>query len=407
MWHLFNLIDDPLYRFALWVLFAQILVIVIIAFLMLILKFVRPRMEQKQKQERLIARHSLMHYLNYPEEEIDITDTLQKISYRALFQALEHLYSRVSLSERSLLHTIIESLQLESYALTLTQSWFWWRRLEGVMILGTVAGLEGEANLVHRLKDKYSSVSFHAAWSLVRISPIHSRPLIIEYLTQSTGLSFAQSVRLLRELDVTDLSENELLSFFQEVNDRLKPQLIEALVYSHGSHATHLVNYASKSDNKEIRIAAFKAASQFRFNLKEIEISKGVRDESWEVRAQAVKAVGESRMHNLIPLLAQSLADQNWWVRQNTAWALTQLGEAGLEALGHVAHLSKDNFARDTARLALSEILMKSQTDLSIHIDTLHLLPTIPQTDELSTVLLDPNHTHHLNTQELNLINLK
>ena len=112
-------------------------------------------------------------------------------------------------------------------------------------------------------------------------------------------------------------------------------------------------------------------------------------------------------MHNLIPLLAQSLADQNWWVRQNTAWALTQLGEAGLEALGHVAHLSEDHFARDTARLALSEALMKSETDPGVYIDTLHLTPAIPQTDGLSAVLLDPNHAHHLNTQELSSINLE
>ena len=241
--------------------------------------------------------------------------------------------------------------------------------------------------LYQRLKDKKPSVAFHAACSLVRIDPIVSRQRIMEYLHYSDELSVGQKVRLMKDLKLEEMDSEGLISFFVCCPDSIKPNLIEATVLSSLAQSAPLIRRAASHPDKEVRIAAFKAASFSKLDIRTKEFSAGLQDPAWEVRAQAAKAAGISEDQTLIPFLTDLLSDSNWWVRQNSGKALAKMGSMGIKALSNVIQHDTDLFARDTARLALSEVFMFSDSATNDY------LQTTPIPSIISPTPSSPPHT--------------
>ena len=402
---LLQLIDDPLYRLALWVLFIQLMIVLVAIGIVMGMRALKPAMLDRRQRAQSLAQKMILRILNDPLYLEDGLTILRRLPKRPVFSAIELLTSRLGSTEKKQIRELSQDLELESLALSLAHSWFWWRRLEGVLLLGSVGTRRSEKTLIKKLNDPSTSVSFHAAWAMVRISPVDARYVIMGYLELDTGLSFSQKIRLLRELNLEEFNAEELEIFFNRCPDHLKPELIEAVVLSAQSHAKMLIRTGITSPLKEVRIASFKAASLSRFDLKDNDFKRGIEDDAWEVRAQAVKAVGEGRMINLTPNLARALGDSNWWVRQNASKALSQLGEVGLKALSHVAQLGEDRFARDAARQALSETLLSSDQRVHLRLKTIPISP-IPSKlipEQLSSIL-DPEHSNQLNTLELSAL---
>lgn len=404
MINLFHLIDDPLYRLAIWVLFIQLGVVFFSIIIVWLMRVIRPRLIQKQEHAQFVTQEMVFKFLSKQATQAEVIESLSVLPKRYLVSAFEHLSSRLGQTERDQLRSTAQVLQLEEFALNLSRSWFWWRRLEGVLLLGSIGSQKSEADLTLNIHDKEASVAFHAAWALVRISPIRSRSILMHYLQQeqAIGLSFVQRVRLMREFSLDDLNTEEIKEFFQACPERLKPELIEAVVLSSRAQAKDLVRLAAFSPSKEVRIAAFKSASLSRFDLRENELLAGIKDPEWEVRAQAVKVVGEARTRNLIPQLVQALTDYNWWVRQNASRALAQMGDAGISALRHVAAYGGDPFARDVARLVLAEVLIPKNKDVRPDLKTAPFDSVMsPLIEAQQSVLFNPDQSSHLNTFEL------
>jgi HEAT repeat protein len=60
--------------------------------------------------------------------------------------------------------------------------------------------------------------------------------------------------------------------------------------------------------------------------------------------------------------LAAALADRTWWVRRHAAYALTRLGQPGVDALRRVAAYGTDRYAREIAleSLAIAVVVDRS-----------------------------------------------
>ena len=397
---IFPYIRDPLYRFATWIIILQFGFIMSAALVAALIRWFKPRWSQKRQREESVARQAILNLLSnrgVNEEEATTRELFEAVSMRSIINAFEQLVTRVSEIEQRRLRSSLIALGIETYALSLTKSWLWWRRLEGVLLLRSVGTETSEDTLVELLIDQHPSVSFYAAWALSRVSPIRGLEELIPYIETETAhtpetfsfnkmknrrdqlyLSFSQQVTLLKELQLEFLSAEELELIFERLSDSLKPVMIEALIQSGRGRALSIVRLGINSTNDEVRIASYKAAVTSKLSLSDEELSRGLTDPVWPVRAQAVKAVGALRALNLIPQVSRCLADEQWWVRSNSAYTLVQLGATGVEALSYASQFNSDRFARDISRLVLSEAIMASNPAAMSALDTQPISP-LPQ----------------------------
>ena len=397
---IFPYIRDPLYRFAVWIILLQLGFILGAALIAGLIRWLKPRWDEKRMHEEASARQELLNLLgkrDQEEEERAAIELLEEVSMRSIINAFEQIVTRVSEVEQRRLRGSLIALAIENYALTLTRSFLWWRRLEGVLLLRSVGAETSESALVNLMSDQHPSVSFYAAWALARVSPVRGLEELIPYIETETNvapskvtlkrkvhrrdqlyLSFSQQVTLLKELQLELLSEAELEAIFERLGDPLKPVMIEALIQSGRGRALSIVRIGINSVNDEVRIASYKAAVTSKLSLSEEELSRGLSDPVWPVRAQAVKAVGALKVLNLIPQVSRCLSDEQWWVRNNSAHALVQLGATGVEALSYASQFSSDRFARDISRLVLSEAIMASNPAAMSALDTQPVSP-LPQ----------------------------
>ena len=398
-------IHDPLYRLATWVIIIQILLIGSAILVTILIRWVRPRLSERRAQGERYARGVILKILSAPQEDPDdreLLELFEEVSIRSMISAYEQLVTRLGQVEKRALRGSMIALKIEIYALKLTHSFFSWRRLEGVLLLRSVGAASAEERLIHLLGDPHANVAFYAAWALVRVSPKRGQHYVLNYLDEEQGLSFGQRVHLMRELHLELLELSELKELFASLSNRLKSVMIEAIILSRHAVALPMVREAITAEDVEVRISAFKAAATSRLGLTERELRRGVEDEAWPVRAQAVKAVGASKAINLIPMLCGCLSDREWWVRQNSARVLAQLGASGLEALSYVAHFGEDPFARDTARLMLSESDMNQVSRVMLALDTQPMSPR-PE-EEISAQashIINPHLPHALLTAEI------
>ena len=398
-------IHDPLYRLATWVIIIQLLLIGLAIAITIFLRWVRPRLEERRGRGERHARNVILKILSAPQEDPDDRELLalfEEVSIRSLISAYEQLVTRLGQVEKRALRGSMIALKIEIYALKLTYSIFSWRRLEGALLLRSVGAASAEERLIQLLGDSNSNVAFYAAWALVRVSPKRGQHYIITYLDEEHGLSVSQRVHLMRELHLELLDFAELKPLFMSLSNRLKSVMVEAIILSRHSVALPVVREALNAEDVEVRISAYKAAAMSRLGLTENELRRGIQDEAWPVRAQAVKAVGASKSINLIPMLCGCLSDKEWWVRQNSARVLVQLGASGIEALSYVAHFGEDRFARDTARLMLSESNMYQSSKVMLSLDTQPMAPR--PADEISAQashIINPHLPHALLTAEI------
>lgn len=401
-----HFIRDPLYRLATWLILMQIIFIVGAIIVAAFLRWLIPKLEARRAEEEASARQVLLQLLS---EEIMTDDQAEKlfskVAMRSIVRAFEQLVTRLGEGEQYQLRGSMVALGIEAYALKLTRSFFWWRRLEGALLLRSVGASPAEERLVMMLSDKNGSVSFYAAWALARVSPERGMRELPHYLNEMSMLSASQKVVLLRELqlDRLDLSEQEEL--YKSLPINLRPVLIEALILSGKILALPLVRLALTAEENELRIAAFKAAATSRLSLSERELLAGLEDEVWPVRAQAAKAIAGAKAINLIPQLCRALGDDQWWVRLNSAQALVQMGSSGVEALMHVSNFAQDRFARDVARMVLSEVIMGGNASVMNALDTQPISP-LPFSQKMSsdTRLLDADRPAALLTNEISLL---
>lgn len=105
------------------------------------------------------------------------------------------------------------------------------------------------------------------------------------------------------------------------------------------------------SDSLELKLAALRYFA-YTFPNKRKMLRKFLDDSQLEVRAVVSRLLGELHDETAIPLLEARLCDSAWWVRINSAQALAQLGEKGIQALKNQSP-AKDPFAFESAQKIL------------------------------------------------------
>ncbi|MBN1655477.1 MAG: HEAT repeat domain-containing protein [Deltaproteobacteria bacterium] len=344
--------EEPLYRLVLQITFAQILFLAsVIAGIILIrsLKLYRQKKNKRISQELFTP---LMKFLSKESSIDEAFRALKKYPRHNICMELERYALMLKGSALADIRVLYECLNLRKHGKRLNRSFFWWRRLEGVRLLGAAGGEEVSGELLRRLADSHNIVQLAAARSLGSIDDPSAIEPIVRIMAESkqmsrrqlaqTLIAFGPAVQpYLRELVRKEITEPR--------DSRFIAMILEVLALTGDLESGPEIRAALMSPHLEIRIAAFKSAIILHLPLSPIELKNGLTDEQWPVRAQAALASGKLGDLTIGDELGNCLCDRSWWVRYNAGAALFQLGPLGIEKLEYIAQHAEDAFARDMA----------------------------------------------------------
>ncbi len=352
-----HLWEEPLYRFILQITIAEI---IFLALIIIGVIFVRQARIVSERRRRRIAGALTPKIMAYLAGDTSIEETymmIRRFPRRVVCLELEKYVMMLDGKALFRVRALYDKLALRQVGIRLSASSFWWRRLEGVRLLGAAAGEESVEILMDAVRDKSPVVRLAAVRSLGRIRSIKSiRPLLdmlskAEHMSRrllaQTLIAFGHDVRpfLVRILS-DELEKGD--------NPQFLATVLEVLALTGDVDCKPEVLRAIESPLLEVRIAAFKAATLLHLPLSTEILKKGITDADWQVRAQAVVAAGKLKDTQVIPEIGVCLTDRSWWVRSNAGQGLFNCGPKGIAELYRIAAESEDKFARDMAMRTLT-----------------------------------------------------
>lgn len=356
--NLFTLWEEPLYRFILQI---TLLEIAILGLIMLGVIITRQMRLFSEKRRALYAKQlfePLMHFIAGDLSLDEIHTKIRNVPKRIICLELERYVSMLDGRTLSRIRALYERLDLRNVGIRLAGSMFWWRRLEGVRLLGATSGEDIVEILMEAIQDKSPVVRLAAVRSLGRIRSTKSIRPLLDMLSKAEYMSRRQLAQTLIAFG-TDI-QPFLKRILKETLDQKQPDphfvstVLEVLALTGDIDCEQEVKRALTSGQLEVRIAAFKAAALLHLPLTSDALTRGLEDDEWQVRAQAALAAGKLKDENVVIPLGACLSDRNWWVRSNAGVGLFSCGKSGIRELHRIAAESDDKFARDMAMKTLT-----------------------------------------------------
>ncbi len=344
--------EEPLYRLVLQITFAQIAFLATVIFGIVLIRALKIL---REKRNRRISQELFTPLMKFLAKELSIDgafQALKKYPRQNICMEFEKYALMLKGSALEDIRVLYECLHLTKHGRRLSRSPFWWRRLEGVRLLGASGGDDVSDLLLKRLADSHNIVSLAAARSLGGVDDPNAIEPIVKIMSESKQMSRRQLAQTLIAFGpaahpyLRKLVRKEIT---RPRDSRFIAMLLEVLALTGDIESGPEIRAALMSPHLEIRIAAFKSTIILHLPLQPIEIINGLTDKEWPVRAQAALAAGKLGNPSTIDELAKCLRDRFWWVRFNAGIALFQLGPLGIEKLEQIAQNDPDAFARDMA----------------------------------------------------------
>ena len=371
--NLFTLWEEPLYRFILQITLLEIAMLGVIILGVIITRQVRLFSERRRARFAGQLFEPLMLYIAGDASLDDIYTKVRHIPKRIICLELERYVSMLDGRTLSRIRALYERLDLRNFGMKLAGSVFWWRRLEGVRLLGATSGEDIIEILMEAIQDKSPVVRLAAVRALGRIRSTKSIRPLLDMLSKAEHMSRRQLAQTLIAFG-TDI-QPFLKRILNETLDQEHPDsqfistVLEVLALTGDIDCEKEVKRALVAKQLEIRIAAFKAAALLHLPLSTDELRHGLEDDAWQVRAQAAVVAGKLKDDSVIAPLGACLSDRSWWVRNNAGVGLFSCGKRGIRELHRIAHNSDDKFARDMAMRTLTSDPMfhafEKESDLS------------------------------------------
>jgi HEAT repeat protein len=344
--------EEPLYRLVLQISFAQI---IFIATVIVGIILVRSFRIYRQSQNKKVSQELFDPLMKFLAKETSIDEAfrvLKNFPRHNICMELERYALTLKGSALADIRVLYERLALREHGRKLRRSLFWWRRLEGVRLLGAAGGDEVSTLLLKSLDDSHNIVRLAAARALGSIDDPSAIEPIIHIMATSEEISRRQLAQTLIAFGpaahpyLRQFVQNKIT---QPSDARFVAMVLEVLALTGDIESGQEIRSALSSPNLEIRIAAFKASIILHLPLSPLELKAGLTDKEWPVRAQAALAAGKTGESSIIDDLGKCLCDRSWWVRNNAGLALFQLGPPGIEKLEQISRSSEDAYARDMA----------------------------------------------------------
>ncbi len=361
--------EEPLYRLILQITTVQVVILGLIVVGIVLVRAVRMR---REKKDQFVSKALLQPLMSYLAGDASLDDThraVRRYRRRNICLELERYATMLGGGALARIRALYERLDLRNYGIRLCYSSYWWRRLEGVRILGAGGGHDVVDVLLESLDDSHAIVRLAAARSLGRIKATKAIKPLLEMMAEAKQISRRQLAQTLIAFGpAAHPALRRMISggALSDLDQRLVATLIEVLALTGDIDSAPAIRAVLDSDKLEIRIAAFKAVQLLHVPLTSEEIRQGLTDEQWPVKAQAALAAGKLGDPSVISQLGTCLTDRSWWVRHNAGQALYMLGRQGIAELERIAQHSDDGFARDMAfRTLTSDATYQFQRELN------------------------------------------
>lgn len=349
--------EEPLYRFILQLTIAEI---GMLALIMLGVIFIRQARILAERRRDKVAKALFDPLMRYLAGDVSLDDTyefLRRFPRRIVCLEFEKYVMMLDGRALSRIRALYARLDLRILGMKLAHSAYWWRRLEGVRLLGATAGDDVVDILMDAVRDRSPVVRLAAVRSLGRIRSIKSIRPLLDMLSEAENMSRRQLAQTLVAFgtDVQPFLKRILVEVLdKDGNPHFLATVLEVLALTGDVDCKGEVLLAMESDKLEVRIAAYKAATLLHLPLATKTLLNGIHDSDWQVRAQAALAAGKMKDTRVIPELGACLSDRSWWVRNNAGAGLFNCGRKGVAELYRIAAESEDRFARDMAMRTLT-----------------------------------------------------
>lgn len=234
------------------------------------------------------------------------------------------------------------------------------KRLEAMRRLYVVATEADREVLLEQADSDYLSRVL-AAQALARVGQPEDIVEILKSLELRTQMMEEPVHAVLDELSIEQL-RYVFTRWQQFESGRVRRILLMVAAEKNLAEVASALERAAQSDDLEVRIGACAAAASLPERDTLDLLINALDDPAWQVRARAAKALGRRREAAAIEPLAEALKDRAFWVRQDAAAALREIGERGLDRLGHVAEHSDDRYAAESAGQELQRYRLFLQT---------------------------------------------
>ncbi|MDJ0761930.1 MAG: HEAT repeat domain-containing protein [Myxococcota bacterium] len=352
-----HLWEEPLYRLILQITLLQVFILSAVIIGIIVVRSLRLHGQQRAKHFSSELYAPLMTYLAGDMSLEAAYDLVVKYPRQTICRELERYAIMLGGDALAKIRALYERLNLRNYGIKLSHSWVWWRRLEGVRILGAAGGHDIVDVLLDSLSDRHAVVRLAAARSLGRTKNPRAIEPILGIMAESKQLSqrqLAQTLVAFGPAAYPALRRIVRQGARAPSDHRFIAMALEMLALTGDIESSREIRAALTSENIEVRIAGYKSAMLLHIPLLVTDLTQGLGDDEWPVRAQAALAAGKTGDPAIVKKLGECLSDRSWWVRNNAATALHQLGMTGLNELEHIRLNSQDAFARDMATRILS-----------------------------------------------------
>lgn len=141
---------------------------------------------------------------------------------------------------------------------------------------------------------------------------------------------------------------------------KVRKKLVEAMRYADAPHSVQGLRFGFKDENREINIAAARAAGFSRSGPALFpELYSSTFDADWDLRAAAIQALGMLKLPQSRDVLIKALADDEREVRLQALLALEQLDPDGIIWRPELDTLVRDRKSHRIARKA--ELLLRKR----------------------------------------------
>lgn len=349
--------EEPLYRLVIQITLLQLTFLIVVVIGIVLLRFIRVN---KQAKNSKISQEIFTPLMKFLAKEISIDEAYRSVKpypLNNICMELERYAIMLKGSALADIRVLYECLDLKKQGMKMIHSLFWWRRLEGVRLLGAAGGEDISGVLLKCLNDSHNIVRLAAARALGSVNDPNAIEPILEIMANTKQMSrrqLAQTIIAFGPSAHPYLRQVIRKELAKPRDSRLIAMLLEVLALTGDIASSPEIRAALMSPQLEIRIAAFKSSILLHLPLSYLEIKNGLTDQEWPVRAQAALAAGKMGDGSIVADLGNCLCDRSWWVRYNAGTALFQLGPVGIQELERIVQESQDPYARDMANRTLT-----------------------------------------------------
>ena len=206
--------------------------------------------------------------------------------------------------------------------------------------------------LIQLLQDDILTVRLSAAQSLAKLKIVDAVPLILEQLPLPYEWMEKKVIGVLNGYG--SLAIRPIMEFLYRQPKVGAAEKIAIAVLGDQKADLALPILIPYLDHADInmRIACIKSLGKIGGPSTFQNLLFASNDASWEIRSSAIHALAGFKNSDVIPILKRGLTDSVWWVRYNSALALKEMGEEGVNALRNYKNNS-DSFAADMSLMVL------------------------------------------------------